>query len=570
LQADSTTFDRFAAPVRTDLESILRHYDIQDHEALRKLLGTELSFQLLSGREDAAALQTIQSLRALEDKPDAKLLFGLEDEALIKARQETSRTSGEAFTAAYGRAYGAAIHALPWSIVANRVREEKMHYEIFTAALIRGVVQAKIEPAVAQSHSISNELVWDLVSDRVESQLFIPLKNQTLAALSTFITAHNVQKPDIWAARDVTLDASQKLTPVRVGIWDSGVDILLFPSQTYTDPVPGKYEPHGLAFDLLGVPAHGNLFPLTPEQQQQYLNMIDLLKGFADLQLSIDSPEATALRQTFTSLPASEVPEFIEDISLYGNYVHGTHVAGIVVRGNPGARIVVARITYDWKNVPTPPTEEIENRFAADVMETVAYFKKHDVRVVNMSWGESPVDFENALEKNGIGKDATERQALARKYFNIDREGLYAALKSAPKILFICAAGNSDSNNGFNEFIPSSLELPNLLTVGAVDSAGEETSFTSYGKNVVVDANGYAVESYYPGGRRVRMSGTSMATPNVVNLAAKLFAVDPSLTPAKVIDLIRRGATTSADERLHLIDSKRSVELLRSKQSLAP
>jgi hypothetical protein len=49
---------------------------------------------------------------------------------------------------------------------------------------------------------------------------------------------------------------------------------------------------------------------------------------------------------------------------------------------------------------------------------------------------------------------------------------------------------------------------------------------------------------------------------NVTNLAAKLFALDPLLTPEQVIDLIKRGATTSEDGRRHLIDEKRSVALL--------
>jgi subtilisin family serine protease len=56
-----------------------------------------------------------------------------------------------------------------------------------------------------------------------------------------------------------------------------------------------------------------------------------------------------------------------------------------------------------------------------------------------------------------------------------------------------------------------------------------------------------------------------MASPNVVNLAAKLFALDPSLTPAQVIELIRQGASTSKDGRFHLIDEKRSVALLQGK-----
>ena len=180
-----------------------------------------------------------------------------------------------------------------------------------------------------------------------------------------------------------------------------------------------------------------------------------------------------------------------------------------------------------------------------------------------MSWGGGPQDDEAALEKNGMGKDAADRKAIAKKLFAIEREGLYEAIKSAPDILFICAAGNSDSNNSFIEDIPSSFKLPNVLAVGAVDQAGDEASFTSYGDTVLVDANGYQVESVLPGGAKVRFSGTSMASPNVVNLAAKLLALDPKLTPEETIHLIVSGATPSADGRRHNIDPKSSVALLR-------
>jgi subtilisin family serine protease len=222
----------------------------------------------------------------------------------------------------------------------------------------------------------------------------------------------------------------------------------------------------------------------------------------------------------------------------------------------------VGRITFDWHNVPLPPSEELSLRAAQDDQAYVDWFRANGIRVVNMSWGGGPQDDEAALEKNGMGKDAADRKAIAAKLFKIERDGLYNAIKSAPQVLFICAAGNADSNSGFNEMIPSAFKLSNLLTVGAVDQAGDEASFTSYGDTVLVDANGYQVESVLPGGRKVRFSGTSMASPNVVNLAAKLIALDPKLTPQQTIQLIVSGATPSVDGRRHNIDPKRSVELL--------
>jgi len=115
--------------------------------------------------------------------------------------------------------------------------------------------------------------------------------------------------------------------------------------------------------------------------------------------------------------------------------------------------------------------------------------------------------------------------------------------------------------------VPAALRFPNLITVGALNQAGEETSFTSYGESVVVHADGYDVESFVPGGARLPLSGTSMAAPGVVNLAAKLFALDPSLTPEEAISLIEKGADASADGRRHLVSERRSVELLGSRRA---
>jgi len=88
-----------------------------------------------------------------------------------------------------------------------------------------------------------------------------------------------------------------------------------------------------------------------------------------------------------------------------------------------------------------------------------------------------------------------------------------------------------------------------VLTVGAADRDGIEASFSNRGK-VDVLASGVWVETTIPGGSRVPFSGgTSLAAPQVANLAAKLLAVDPTLTTAALRRLILETADSTRDER---------------------
>jgi subtilisin family serine protease len=563
VEADAATFNAFAAPVRANVEAVLAGYDIRDHAALRALLEQKLQLEVLSGTEDAAALATADEIRALEDKPDAKLLSGVQVRAVVAARAKSGATAGPAYLAAFQQAYFAALEPLPWDVIGTQLKEAKTYYDVVTPAIMIGQTAAIWDPGAAKSHAVSGETAAQIIRARFLVNITMAQGVAGSAAIAALIAKHSVQKPDIWAAREVTLHAGDRLTPVRIAVWDSGTDVALFPHQLYTDPAPREFDAHGLAFDMQARKTHGALLPLTAQQRAEWPAMANFLEGFSDLQESIDSSAATTVKRQLAALKPADVPAFFDKLSFYAIYGHGTHVSGIALRGNPAARLVVGRITFDYKLVPNPPTEELARRDAANYQTYVNYYRSRHVRVVNMSWGGTPAALAQALEKNDIGKDAAERKAMAERLFAIDRAGLYNAIRSAPEILFVCAAGNSDSDSGFNETMPASFDLPNLLVAGAVDQAGDATSFTSYGKTVLVDADGFHVSSEVPGGRRIRISGTSMASPNVANLAAKLIALDPNLTPGQAIGLIRKGATTTSDGRRHNIDPKRSVELLR-------
>jgi subtilisin family serine protease len=565
VQSDDATFDALAAKVRADLDSVLRDYEIDDKATLRTLLSVKLDLQELAG-EYKDGLETVAALRALQQKPAAKLFAFLYTRARLQAAIDAKAIQGPAYEQAFTKYFKEAIDPLPWDVVQDSVKESYAGSRLYTKAVAVGNVETELDPAVQKSGALDNQEAWDLISTRDDLQSGIPLLHARAQVLKEYIAAHNVVQPDIWAAREVTLTKEQSLSPVRVAIWDSGIDVSLFPDQLFTDPKPTASGTHGLAFDDRGDPSTTWLYPLTAEQQKAYPDFRELIQGRLDIENGIDTPAADALQKKYATLSAEQMHQLFELDKVLGFYVHGTHCAGIAVRGNAAARLVVARFNDQLPDLPFAPTAEWARHMGAAFQQMSDYFRTRNVRVVNMSWGDDPQEFETWISKTGGGGDPAARKKRAAELYAIWRDAIETAIKGAPNTLFVTAAGTSDSDSGFIADVPSSLQLPNLIAVGAVNQAGDETSFTSYGKAVVVDSDGYNVESFVPGGAKLRLSGTSMASPNVVNLAAKLFALDPSLTPAKVAELIKQGASTSEDGRRHLIDEKRSVELLQMKK----
>jgi hypothetical protein len=218
------------------------------------LLEAKLDSQQLAG-EYPAALQTITSLRALEEKPAARLTTGLFDYAFLQAAIETKNTTGPLFEQSFTRHYRESIDPLRGDVVQDSIRSAFRFSQVASSGYIIGRVQTDLDPASRMSGALDNLQAWDLIEARVILQFFVPLKTQCAEVLGPYIKAHNVPKPDIWPAREAILSPKQKLTPVLVGIWDSGVDVSLFQDQLFTDPNPTASGAHGLAFDDRGNPS---------------------------------------------------------------------------------------------------------------------------------------------------------------------------------------------------------------------------------------------------------------------------------------------------------------------------
>jgi serine protease len=195
----------------------------------------------------------------------------------------------------------------------------------------------------------------------------------------------------------------------------------------------------------------------------------------------------------------------------YDDHGHGTHISGIIgAVGNNG--VGVAGVAW---NAQLMALKTFDARGIGDSRWSVAavdYAANLGAKVVNASWvigGSSP--------------------SLAAA---IDR----ARLKN---VVVVAAAGNSGANIDVTAAYPANSPAANVITVGAVDAAGNLAKYSNYGaKNVDLTAPGSNILSTNPGKSYGYRTGTSMATPFVSGALALVWGLRPEWTYRQVIDQV--------------------------------
>jgi len=572
---DNAAINKLAAEVKADLLADLDKYEISDKATLQGMYANLGTIAMIEG-DWQRYLELVNLRISLEDKEAARHTTAMVGRAIAK----TQLKGQENYDKNLDQELRSMLANMPYEVVEANVKAQKGGAEMASEAVMIGGLDASLQPQLDQSNGeMTQDNATSLLSPFFALNFYIPKKEIFIAALSDYINANQVVKADIWAERNVDFAKGENHKPVVLAVWDSGVDWNIFQplGQMWTNEkeVAGNNKDddkngfvddvHGIAWDLHSNKETSLLYPIGDAKLGDENKMRRWMKGLGDVQSAIESDEATEIKKHISSLKQDEVQPFIESIGLYGNYCHGTHVAGITAAGNPYCRILAARLTFDYHILPELPTVEQATKDAAALTETIEYFKQNNVRAVNMSWGGSLKSIEDALEANNAGGTPDERKELARKIYTIGDTAFKNAIMNAPNILFITSAGNSNLDNEFAEFYPSSYDLPNIISIGAVDQAGEETSFTSFGK-VDVYGNGFEVLSYVPGGTQIKLNGTSMSSPQVLNLAGKLLTMKPELTPAQLRKLIIDGADDrkAGDRTVKLMNPKRSLEMLKN------
>jgi len=200
---------------------------------------------------------------------------------------------------------------------------------------------------------------------------------------------------------------------------------------------------------------------------------------------------------------------------------HGTHCAGII--GAEGENnIGIAGVNWKVRIMPLKFMNAGGFGTTKDAIEAINYVidrKKAgvNVRIISASWGSTQRS--RALED------------VIRKAYEND-------------ILFVAAAGNASVNNDRKPHFPSSYNVPNVISVAALDRNDQLAVFSNYGvKSVAIGAPGVDILSTWLGNAYEEKSGTSMATPVISGVAALIVAQHPRMS----VDDLRKKLLASTD-----------------------
>ena len=401
-----------------------------------------------------------------------------------------------------------------------------------------------------------------------------------LTAIETIQQEHESQaEPDEYAFGTVDLSQSRDAREVRVAVWDVGTSPERFPEQLFVneaEEINGvDDDENGLIDDRHGVVQdmgeYTHMDVLYQPDEEVLTQYTPFLRGVMDLRAGITSSDDA--QRVLDLLRSASTPEALEDLhtklAQVGEWAHGTHVAGILLQGLPQAKMAIFRSAWAGERRLYHHRGPIDEELAEErenVSAIARFINQHQIRVVNASLGFSKEYVESELRYEQERYPTVDAVRARAEEVQAHRAETWRSVFSAcPNTLFVVAAGNSNQDVMEYGVVPANSTQANVLVVGAVDRFGQWATFTnSHPEQVRIFDFGVGVPSVLPNGETVPLSGTSMASPNAANLAAKIISLNATLTPAEVITLIEETGDPIAEPFGGLIANEtRAIQRVR-------
>ncbi|MDM7859227.1 S8 family serine peptidase [Alteromonas sp. ASW11-36] len=545
----------------TDLSD---NYTIEDATTQKELLSLQRTIAMHYARWEEALSYT-PMIQALEEKAAARESQGITSDPVAIAMQQSAANDAISFEQAFTVAFAERLNDIDVEIARDNLEQLLGTMKIVSTDLLLGSFESQMDPVAANmGNNVPANLATAILSSRISLITLEQIKGPIISEITAVLEAlPTIEQVDLWSQRASQVDNGSE---VIVAIWDTGVDSALQGDRMWvnTDAKAGEYQ-YGLAFGYDYELEPVSLLPKANKYVDELDDMLDLLKGIQDLQSGINSDEAGRAQQAMAALKREEVLDFQERLTVLGSYIHGQHVADIAAQNLTSVKLMNIRMSWPDDPIPTQPMDEAYVAKLVDAAKQATQFmQENGVKVANMSWRLTRPMIEGMLVATGTETDPAVAQARAAKIFEQLSVGLTEAFAAAPDVLFIAGAGNEDENVEFVQSVPAGLNLDNLITVGAVDQALNPAGFTSFGQSIDVYANGFEVLGRVPSGKELHLSGTSMAAPQVANIAAKMFAVNPGLTVTEAIAILNNATTTDGEQALKVVHDKRAVEAAAS------
>lgn len=252
-------------------------------------------------------------------------------------------------------------------------------------------------------------------------------------------------------------------------------------------------------------------------------------------------------------------PKFIAEMGKFGNFVHGTHVAGIAIQNTQsdvmGIKLIPTEIKpffdFSMKSSTADRWSLLAQAFdalAAEQMKqlsAIASFAAfHKADIANGSFG---TGFKQAKMITDTAFKALFFRSPTEEESNKGAGLFMSALikhgqnfvKAAPNTLFVFASGNDGLSNDTFGTSPANIKADNVITVGATYKNEFLAPFSNFGTAMVeIAAPGMLINSSIPGNEYLKVSGTSQASPFVANVAARIKEANPSLKPVEIKQIL--------------------------------